>query len=179
MQDANDPYDFEVWTSLDFVGFPKHEISSWGNVRYTSTNRPIKTHVNPNNTLYVTLSFEGHRQNFHVGELVLLAFEGPHPNIRYNSVIFKDCRRDNAFIGNLMWALKSEMLRYNRSCQVALVNGYYKTEHIVNITTGRSYSGALEAAAYEGIPPTEIYRLAHGLSVDGAPTRNVKFDFEL
>lgn len=179
MQDANDPYAFEVWTSLDFVGYPKHEISSWGNVRYEPTGRLLKIRENNNRTCYVTLTRDGSRQNFHVGELVLLAFEGPHPNIRYNSVIFKDCRRDNAFIGNLMWALKSEMLRYNRSCQVALVNGYYKTEHIVNITTGRSYSGALEAAAYEGIPPTEIYRLAHGLSVDGAPTRNVKFDFEL
>lgn len=82
----------ELWTSVDgYEGF--YEVSNYGNVRsltravpygrhkgMTYTGRDLKLFVT-NNYLSVKLARAGITKTFYVHELVMMAFDGPRPEI--------------------------------------------------------------------------------------------------
>lgn len=94
----------EVWKSLDFLGYPNYEVSSFGRVKSLNYKRSgkekiLKPSKNKYNYLKVDLSKDGKRKYYQVHRLVCLVFlENPEnlPCINH-----KDENKENNHVDNL------------------------------------------------------------------------------
>ena len=96
----------EVW--IDAVGFPSHEVSTWGNVRNRKTGRVLKPFADRYGYLRLSL---GNTDNVYIHKLVCESFYGPkpEPDSQVNHI---DCNRQNNHVLNLQWCSPSENIRW-------------------------------------------------------------------
>lgn len=173
------PIENEVWINLTEHNLSRYDVSSFGYVRYSPTGRILKNQVNDNGTTFVTLvSDEDDRKTIQVGKLVLLAFDGEHPNSKFLYVMFRNNDRQDCRLANVDWVTKSKMIKYAKSySRFEERHEAVLDSNIVEHISGVVYDDVLDASNYLGIEPNYIYHLAKGIHPEGMPHYNLDFQF--
>lgn len=96
------------------------EVSTEGRIKYKGRSHPI-SHNKGKEHKCGRVNLSG--TNFTLGKLILLAFIGPPPEPKSESLHF-DCNNNNNSVSNLKWASHSEITKYN----IDYANGVYNVK---------------------------------------------------
>lgn len=99
--------DFEIWKAIN--GYDNYEVSTFGRVQNTETNKILKNSINGDGYYLVWLNENGKRKNFKVNRLVAIAFI-KNPDNKPCVDHINNVRTDN-HIKNLRWATNKENSR--------------------------------------------------------------------
>lgn len=149
---------------IDIPGFPKHQISDEGKIRYKNTGRILRGHVNSSGYLDVWLT---HTERRLVHRLVMESFIGPppFPNAQVNHI---DCDRLNNRLENLEWCTPSENIRWGVTHgNIEPMKGLIKATEINRkpvriIETGQIFNSLQACANYLGVTRGNISRVLTG-----------------
>lgn len=100
--------------TMPAYGFDGYSVTREGLVLNDRTGMALRGYCNQNGVLQLGLMRDGEQHKRAVGKLVLLSWQGPHPNPRFDSAIFLDGNRANCHIDNLMWRPRWFAIRYQR-----------------------------------------------------------------
>lgn len=103
----------EEWKSLDFLGYPDYQVSSFGRVKslHFGKEKIRKLNKTNNGYLYLFLSKNGKTKRFTVHKLVALAFISNPENLP--CVNHKDENKENNYVSNLEFCTQQYNVIYN------------------------------------------------------------------
>ena len=156
----------EVW--IDAVGFPSHEVSTWGNVRNRKTGRVLKPFADRYGYLRLSL---GNTDNVYIHKLVCESFYGPKPELD-SQVNHIDCNRQNNHVLNLQWCSPSENIRWgvfkgNIDPMIGLRRAAeVNPKPVMIVELGLEFPSVKDCANYLGVNPGCISRILVGTRKD-------------
>lgn len=98
----------EKWKSLDFLGYPNYEVSTFGRIRNSTTKCILKLGKSGDRLIYYSkiLYNKGTSKQFRINRLVALAFIPNPENKPCVDHIDGDCRNNK--VDNLRWTTWKE-----------------------------------------------------------------------
>ena len=152
----------EYW--IDSVGFPSHEVSTYGRIRNKKTKHILKPF--PDRYGYLRLSL-GNIDNVPVHRVVCTSFYGPPPfsNAQVNHI---DGDRQNNHIFNIEWVTPSQNIKW--AVHHGNLDPYMPLQKAIELNKtpvlivelNMEFPSVKECAAYLGVSPTNISRVLTG-----------------
>lgn len=152
----------EIWKSLDIKGFEKYQISSFGRVKNSNTNKILKQQKNVYGYMCIMLwEYNGidkaKPRRFQVHRLVLHVFK-PNKNESLLTVNHIDFDRSNNKLDNLEWTTQKENANKKKPKQK-----YYNSKGCFD-DKGNFFNSFREAGRFYNISPNTIKRDCLGLT---------------
>lgn len=150
----------EIWK--DIKGYENiYQVSNFGNVKNTRTNRIIKSKKNSKGYMLVGLYKDGERKNFYVHRLVAIAFLQNPLKLQY--INHKDENKENNNVDNLEWCSCSYNNNYGtRNNKVSNANGKLVYQYTTNGFYLRTWTTITAAEKYYNISHGKISMCCNG-----------------
>lgn len=138
--------------------FPTYEVSSYGNIRNTKTDRLMRTSRTPFGHVKITLTsdYYGWRKTRGVAQLVAEAFV-EKPSMLCDQVVILDGNFDNVAADNLVWRPRGLAWEYTHQIKMAQPL-HYRNLPVINVVTEDRYSSIVVAGMTEGLLFDDIWR---------------------
>lgn len=159
----------EKWKQVK--GFNGYQISNYGKVFSTKTNKYLKLQMNKDGYMCVTLN----KKKVFVHRLVAIHFI-PNRNKKCNQVNHIDGDKANNYVGNLEWTDNAHNQIHAYKNGLKNSNGVKKanSKKIRCIETGEEFNSIMEASKTLGINRNNISNSCYG---DTKNTKGLHFEF--
>lgn len=152
----------EIWKSLDIKGLEKYQVSNFGRIKNSNTNKILKQQHNIYGYMCIVLwQYDGTEKakakRFQVHRLILHAFK-PVKNENTLTVNHIDFNRSNNNINNLEWTTQKENANKKKPKQK-----YYNSKGCFD-DKGNFFNSFREAGRFYNISPNTIKRDCLGLT---------------